>query len=166
MAHKGGGWLPSAAMSRRMIFLLVAALLAGACTATAESSTTTTTATAITSATTTTPAVTGTTGTTTTATTADSTTTTTGPVVTVIDIVLVDGTVDRVERFDVPLDSTVRVTVTGDVADEIHLHGYDLHADVTPQTEAVLEFDATIPGVFEIELEGSGVLIGELQVAP
>ena len=166
MAHKGGVWLASAAMSRRMIFLLVAALLAGACTATAENSTTTTTATTTTSATTTTPAVTGATGTVTTGPTPDSTTATTGPVVTVIDIVLVDGTVGRVERFDVPLDSAVRVTVTGDVADEIHLHGYDLHADVTPQTRAVLEFDATIPGVFEIELEGSGVLIGELQVAP
>ena len=154
-------------MSRRIIFLLVAALIAGACTATADSSTTTTApATTNTSPTTTTPAVTGTTGTTATTTVADSTTTTTGPVVTVIDIVLVDGTVDRVERFDVPLDSAVRVTVTGDVADEIHLHGYDLHADVTPQTQAVLEFDAAIPGVFEIELEGSGVLIGELRVAP
>ena len=154
-------------MSTRMIFLLVVALLAGACTTTADSSTTTTApTTTTTSATTTTPAVTGTTGTTTTATTADSTTTTTGPVAIVIDIVLAGGTVDRVERFDVPLDSAVRVTVTGDVSDEIHLHGYDLHADVTPQTEAALEFDATIPGVFEIELEGSGELIGELQVAP
>jgi len=148
-----------------MIFLLVTTLLVGACTATADNSTTTTAPT--TTTTTTTPAVNGTTGTTTTATTADSTTTTTtGPVVTVIDIVLAGGTVERVQRFDIPLDSAVRVTIAGDVADEIHLHGYDLHADVTPQTEAVLEFDATIPGVFEIELEGSGLLIGELQVAP
>lgn len=149
-----------------MILLLVMALPLAACTATADSSTTTT-APATTTTTTTSPAVTGTTGITTPATTADSTTTTsTGPDVTVIDIVLTGGTVERMERFDVPLDSAVRVTVTADVADEIHLHGYDLYADVTPQTQAVLEFDATIPGVFEIELEGSGVLIGELQVAP
>ena len=76
------------------------------------------------------------------------------------------GTVSRVERFDVPLDGAVRMVVTADITDEIHLHGYDLHADVAPGQEAVLEFEATIPGVFEIELEGAGVLIGELQVAP
>jgi len=83
-----------------------------------------------------------------------------------IDIVLSGGAVERVERFEVPLDGAVRVSVTADVADEIHLHGYDLRADVTPDAAAVIEFAATIPGVFEIELEGSGLLIGELQVAP
>ena len=76
------------------------------------------------------------------------------------------GTVERVERFELPLDGPVRVVVIADVSDEIHLHGYDLHADVFPGAEAVIEFDATIAGVFEIELEESGVLIGELQVAP
>ena len=95
-----------------------------------------------------------------------TTTTVAGPVVTVIDIALAGGTVERVERFDVPLDGAVRLTVVGDVADEVHLHGYDLHGDVAPGQDATIEFDATIPGVFEIELEGSGVLIGELQVAP
>jgi len=146
-----------------MSILLALSLLAAACTATSDSSTTTTALTTTTTATTT-PAATGPTGTTTTVET--TTTTTTGPLVTVVDIVLVGGTVDRVDRFDVPLDGAVRLTVTADVSDEIHLHGYDLHADVTAGTGAVVEFDATIPGVFEIELEGSGVLIGELQVAP
>ena len=39
-----------------------------------------------------------------------------------------------------------------------------LEDDVTSDREAVVEFDATIPGIFEIELEAAGVLIGELQV--
>jgi hypothetical protein len=83
-----------------------------------------------------------------------------------IEIALTGGTVGRVERFDVPLDGAVRLTVSSDVPDEVHLHGYDLRADIVPDTAGVIEFDATIPGVFEIELEDSGVLIGELQVAP
>ena len=65
-----------------------------------------------------------------------------------------------------PLHGAVPLTVSGDVSDEVHLHGYDLRADVAPGQDATIEFDATIPGVFEIELEGTGALIGELQVAP
>jgi hypothetical protein len=122
--------------------------------------TTTTVATTTTASATTSPSTTSTQAPT------STTTTVAGPVVTLVDIALTGGTVERVERFDVPLDGAVRLTVGGDVSDEVHLHGYDLHADVAPGQDATIEFDATIPGVFEIELEGSGVLIGELQVAP
>lgn len=115
---------------------------------------------------TTTSETTGATGTSTTSSEATTTTTDAGPTVTLIEISVTLGTVERVERFDVPLDGAVRVVVLADVSDEIHLHGYDLHADVIPGREALFEFDATIAGVFEIELEGSGELIGELQVAP
>ena len=115
---------------------------------------------------TTTSETTGATGTSTTSSEATTTTTDAGPTVTVIEITVTLGTVERVERFDVPLDGAVRVVVLADVSDEIHLHGYDLRADVIPGREALFEFDATIAGVFEIELEGSGELIGELQVAP
>jgi hypothetical protein len=86
--------------------------------------------------------------------------------VTAIEIVLTGGTVERVERFEVPLNGAVRLIVVGDISDEVHLHGYDLHADIAPGLDATVEFDATIPGVFEIELEQAGILIGELQVAP
>lgn len=103
---------------------------------------------------------------TTTTTEAAITTTAAGPVVTAVEITVAEGSVDRPERFDIPLDGTVRMVVSADVSDEIHVHGYDLHADVAPGQEAVLEFEATIPGIFEIELEGLGVLIGELAVAP
>jgi heme/copper-type cytochrome/quinol oxidase subunit 2 len=122
--------------------------------------TTTTVATTTTASVTTSPSTTSTQAPT------STTTTVAGPVVTLVDIALTGGTVERVERFDVPLDGPVRLTVGGDVSDEVHLHGYDLHADVAPGQDATIEFDATIPGVFEIELEDSGVLIGELQVAP
>jgi ABC-type Fe3+-hydroxamate transport system substrate-binding protein len=155
-------------MVRRFIFLLGLALAIAACGEASDRSTTTTGNTTTTEAApiTTLAEMTGTTQTPATTTTTATATTTAGPVVAVVDIRVIGGTVERVERFDVPLDGVVRVSVTADTSDEIHLHGYDLHADVTPVSAAILEFDATIPGVFEIELEGSGVLIGELQVAP
>jgi len=152
-------------MSGRFILLLVLALSVAAC-GDGSGNTTTTAAVSTTAETLTTTAPQGTGAIETTTTTAGTTTTTNLPAVAVIDIVVDGGTVERVERFDVALDGTVRMTVTADVSDEVHVHGYDIHADVAPGQAAVFEFDATIPGVFEVEMEGSGVLIGELQVAP
>lgn len=155
-------------MSPRLTLLLVLVLSVAACSEAAEvTSTTESTPEPTTTETTTTtrPEVTETTETPTT-TTLNETTTTTGLAVTAVDIAVTRGIVEQVERFEVRLDGAVRITVRADVSDEIHLHGYDIHADLIPGFEAVLEFDATIPGIFEIELEGSGVLIGELQVAP
>jgi hypothetical protein len=58
----------------------------------------------------------------------------------------------------------VVVLVTSDVADEVHVHGYDLMRDVAPGSPARIAFPATIPGRFEIELEDRGVQIAELTV--
>jgi hypothetical protein len=60
----------------------------------------------------------------------------------------------------------VVVLVTSDVADEVHVHGYDLMSDVAPGAPARIAFRATIPGRFEIELEDRGVQIAELTVNP
>lgn len=60
----------------------------------------------------------------------------------------------------------VVLLVTSDVADEIHLHGYDLTRDVAAGAAARVEFTATIPGRFEVELEERGVQIAELTVEP
>lgn len=64
------------------------------------------------------------------------------------------------------LEDEVRLTVYAEVVDEVHVHGYDIHADVAPGEPAVLEFVASIPGIFEVELEDSGSLIAELRVDP
>ena len=60
----------------------------------------------------------------------------------------------------------VVITVTSDVADEVHVHGYDLMADVAPGAPATIRFTADAPGRFEIELENTGVQIAELEVRP
>jgi len=67
-------------------------------------------------------------------------------------------------RVKVPLDGKVRLEVTADRADEVHLHGYDRKVDLAPGTPAVLEFTADVPGVFEVELEEAGLKLVELQV--
>jgi sirohydrochlorin ferrochelatase len=55
----------------------------------------------------------------------------------------------------------IEATVTGD---KVHLHGYDLSADVAPGRPAVIDFTADAPGVFEVELEQAHLRLVELQV--
>jgi len=103
---------------------------------------------------------------TTTSTTVSNTTTTSeaGPVEIVVSVEA--GSVEGGGRIPVELDTEVRLVVTADVADEVHIHGYDLFADVAPGTPATLEFVADIPGIFEVELESSGLVLLELVVEP
>lgn len=98
-------------------------------------------------------------------TTAPAPTTTAGPVE--LRYSVVGGRPEGgIARDSVDLDRDVIVTVTSDSADEVHLHGYDLSADVAPGTPATIRFTADAPGRFEIELENSGVQIAELEVRP
>lgn len=61
---------------------------------------------------------------------------------------------------------TVDLTVTSDTADEIHIHGYDLHKDVAKGGSAHFTFPAKIDGKFVIELEHAGQQVASLQVEP
>jgi heme/copper-type cytochrome/quinol oxidase subunit 2 len=67
-------------------------------------------------------------------------------------------------RVNVPAGSTVRLTVTSDVADEIHVHGYELEAPMQPGKPAVVEFVATKTGQFEVETHESGKVLTQLLV--
>jgi hypothetical protein len=67
-------------------------------------------------------------------------------------------------RVAVDAGAPVTITVTSDVADEAHLHGYDLETELTPGTPAELRFDATVPGVFELELHSAEKVLLTLQV--
>src|ERR1700722_4851327 len=51
-------------------------------------------------------------------------------------------------------------------ADELHLHGYDLYARITPQETAVLEFSANRTGRFTMELHQAQSELGALEVYP
>jgi hypothetical protein len=64
----------------------------------------------------------------------------------------------------VKLGAKVHLVVHADVSDEVHVHGYDLHAEVTGGT-ATLDFTADVPGLFEVELESKGYTLLHLQVS-
>ena len=75
-------------------------------------------------------------------------------------------TVGKVRRISVTHGDTVRFRVRSSVAEEVHVHGYDLKKDVEPGRTATVSFRATLEGVFEVELEHSGTQIASLRVAP
>jgi len=84
-----------------------------------------------------------------------------------VSIELVGGAPkDGIERASVKRGQKVRLFVSADVTDHVHLHGYDLTAGVAPGKPAVIAFEATIPGRFEVELEDRGVQIADLEVRP
>ena len=74
--------------------------------------------------------------------------------------------VGGVREIEAEKGDTVRITVSSDTPQEVHLHGYDLTHDAAPGSPARFRFEADIEGVFEIELEGPKVPIAELRVEP
>jgi len=86
---------------------------------------------------------------------------------TVVTATVVKGDVrTAAKRVKVPLDSKVRLVVTSDVRDEVHVHGVDEYVPLTPGRTSTHDFVARVPGTFEIELHDSGALLLTLQVQP
>ena len=96
---------------------------------------------------------------------APSPTTATSPPA-VVEVVVADGTVEGgVRDVGVPLGEEVVLRVATDVADEVHVHGYDLSVDAVPGEVAELRFVADLPGVWEVELEDLGLELIALEVS-
>jgi FtsP/CotA-like multicopper oxidase with cupredoxin domain len=79
--------------------------------------------------------------------------------------------VGGVQRVQATKGDTVRIVVTSDAPDEIHLHGYDVYEDVAPGKPARFVFRADIEGIFEIESHvaedaGRDPLLARLVVEP
>lgn len=88
------------------------------------------------------------------------------PSVRTIAVRLADGKVEPPpRRVQVPLGSQVRIRITSDKADEVHVHGYDKEVEVKPGEPATVELTADVPGVFEVETHGSGAQLLSLQVS-
>ncbi|MGZ4573218.1 MAG: cupredoxin domain-containing protein [Blastococcus sp.] len=67
-------------------------------------------------------------------------------------------------RVQVTKDTHVRLIVTSDTADEVHVHGYDIEKELAPGKPTTLRFTADVPGVFEVELHKANLVILRLQV--
>jgi FtsP/CotA-like multicopper oxidase with cupredoxin domain len=81
---------------------------------------------------------------------------------------VIDGDVKSIE---VAKGDTVRIVVTSDVDDEIHLHGYDIEKEAGPGKPARFKFKATLEGAFELESHaaedaGKEPLLARLLVGP
>ena len=85
----------------------------------------------------------------------------------VIELTIAGGNVEGgVRREQVKQGSQVTLRVTSDVADELHVHTYDLKLDLVPGQSSDLTFLAKVPGVFEVELEDRHKKVLELEVRP
>ena len=69
------------------------------------------------------------------------------------------------QRVPVKLGQQVVLRFTSDVAEEIHVHGYDLYADLVPGQQAEIAFKATLPGSYEVELHDAGRPLYQLRVS-
>jgi hypothetical protein len=60
----------------------------------------------------------------------------------------------------------IRFVVRSDVADHVHLHGYDVFMDIEAGGKVEFDVPATIDGLFEVELEDRVVPLAEITVNP
>jgi hypothetical protein len=74
--------------------------------------------------------------------------------------------VGGIKKITVNKGDRLRFTVTSDVADEVHVHGYDFMRDVPAGGTVRFDFPAKIDGSFVVELEQRAEQIASLQVEP
>jgi len=85
----------------------------------------------------------------------------------VTTVVVRDGEpVGGIQELEYDAGDQIRFEVSSDVADEVHVHGYDLMQDVPAGGTVSFDFPAEIEGIFEVELEGRKEQIAELRVNP
>lgn len=82
-----------------------------------------------------------------------------------VEIQVSGSTVVGGGKVSISLGEEATIRVVSDTADEAHLHGYDLYVDLVPNVPAEFVFVASIPGVFELEFEESGLLLAEIEVS-
>lgn len=82
----------------------------------------------------------------------------------VLEYAYAGGAVTGDGRVSVRLGEEVTIRVASDVAEEVHVHTYDLTADLGPGLSGEVTFVADIPGVHEVELEGSHLRLLSLEV--
>jgi hypothetical protein len=76
------------------------------------------------------------------------------------------GEVDGPRRPEFTVGDRVVLIVRSDVADHVHVHGYDLIQDVAPGAPARIAFRADSEGRFEVELEDRHLPLTQLVVNP
>lgn len=88
------------------------------------------------------------------------------PAVRVITASYADGEVvtDGV-RVESQLGEEVVLRISSDVAEEIHVHGYDVYADIPAGGSVDIPLTLTLPGSYEVELHGAGRPLFQLRTS-
>jgi len=68
-------------------------------------------------------------------------------------------------RFQVRQGDSVIIEVSSDVADTVHLHGYDIEVELEPGTPAELQFTADRAGLYDVETHDTHLTLFQLQVS-
>lgn len=75
--------------------------------------------------------------------------------------------VGGVESIEVESGEPIEFVVTSDAPDELHVHGYEITKQVSPNQPARFSFPAELEGIFEVEAHDAGhALVAELRVTP
>lgn len=84
----------------------------------------------------------------------------------VVEVRIANGKVEpNVQTVKVRAGQKVMITMISDVADSIHVHGYDKTLEVKPNKPGSLTFTADVKGVFEIETHETAKLVAKLNVS-
>jgi major membrane immunogen (membrane-anchored lipoprotein) len=74
--------------------------------------------------------------------------------------------VGGVTELEYDAGEQVRFRVRSNVADEVHVHGYDVSKEIPAGGSVTLSFPADLEGIYEVELHGSEQQIAEIRVNP
>ncbi len=76
-----------------------------------------------------------------------------------------DGKVTpKPRRVSIPLGDQIRLQVTSDVDDELHVHGFDVQEPLEAGRTTTVELTADQQGVFEVEAHETGLELLQLAV--
>ncbi|MCW2615657.1 MAG: uncharacterized protein JWN08_2651 [Frankiales bacterium] len=68
-------------------------------------------------------------------------------------------------RVETSLGEQVVLRISSDVLEEVHVHGYDVYADVPAGGSVDIPLTLTLPGSFEVELHEAGRPLFQLRTA-
>ncbi len=81
------------------------------------------------------------------------------------DLVVKDGAVvGGPQQFEAQSGDVVRLSVQTDEADDVHVHGVDVEAELSADEATDVTFETGDAGSYEVELHDSGALLGTLEV--
>jgi hypothetical protein len=85
-----------------------------------------------------------------------------------MNVSIVGGTVEPTnQRLDASVRQSISMSITSDVADELHVHSVPEHTfEIEPGDEQVFTFTVDVPGQVDVELHHSDRTVATLVVRP